>query len=69
MNILKTRLALFLALACIGTMAWSTGAPWYRWKNVVNRTMMCAKVTPGDAWEKFDGPYMDSRCKKQGNPQ
>jgi len=56
-----------LMLVC-GT-AFSSGAPWFRWKNKVNKTIMCAKTTPGDVWVVMDGPYMESRCKKPGNPQ
>jgi hypothetical protein len=49
--------------------AFSSGAPWYRWQNRVDKTILCAKVSPGDVWVVMDGPYMESRCKKQGNPQ
>jgi hypothetical protein len=49
--------------------ALASGAPWYRWKNAVNKTVMCAQVSPGNVWEIIEGPFMDSRCKKPGNPE
>ncbi len=59
-------LALVLAAACA---VQASGAPWYRWKNRVNHTLLCSKTSPGDAWDKFDGPYSDLRCRKEGMPQ
>ena len=54
-------------LAC--GSAFSSGAPWYRWINTVDRTILCAQVSPGNVWEIYQGPYRDSQCKKPGNPQ
>ena len=56
-------------LALVGVLAFASGAPWYKWKNQVDKTTLCAQTTPGDAWEQYQGPFMDSRCKKPGNPQ
>ncbi|MBV8665704.1 MAG: hypothetical protein JO269_04395 [Burkholderiaceae bacterium] len=56
-----------LAAICTGALA--SGAPWYKWRNKLDRTILCAKISPGDAWEVVDGPYMESRCRKPGNPQ
>lgn len=56
------------ALACAWA-AHASGAPWYRWKNRLNHTILCSKIAPGDVWDKFEGPYADSRCKKEGMPQ
>ncbi|HSY27007.1 MAG TPA: hypothetical protein VK832_05860 [Burkholderiaceae bacterium] len=66
---MKSRLTALLALMLACSMAFSSGAPWFRWKNKVNKTIMCAKISPGDVWVVMDGPYMESRCKKPGNPQ
>ena len=42
--------------------AFASGAPWYRWKNAVNKTVMCAqKSSPGNVWEIIEGPFMDLR--------
>jgi hypothetical protein len=56
-----------LALFCIA--AYASGAPWYKWKNRVDGTIICAQTTPGEAWFKYQGPFMESRCRKPGNPQ
>jgi hypothetical protein len=65
----KSRLAALIVLALICAGAFASGAPWYKWKNKVDKTILCAKTTPGTVWDKYQGPYMDSRCKKPGNPQ
>lgn len=64
---MKSLIALVLALSC--SSAFSSGAPWFKWKNVVNHTILCAQNSPGDAWQKFQGPYMEGRCRKEGMPQ
>ncbi|MFI4939580.1 MAG: hypothetical protein ACHP7O_04440 [Burkholderiales bacterium] len=66
---MKARLILLALPALIGIAAFASGAPWYKWKNNVNRTILCAQTSPGDAWGVYQGPFMDSRCKKPGNPQ
>jgi hypothetical protein len=65
----KSRLAALVLLALICVAAFASGAPWYKWQNRIDRTILCAQTSPGDIWDKYDGPYMESRCKKQGNPQ
>ena len=42
--------ALAVALATAWT-AHASGAPWFRWKNRLNHTILCSKISPGDAWE------------------
>ena len=64
-------LKLVLLAAALGA-AWvvhASAAPWYRWKNRVNHTILCSQNSPGDVWDKFQGPYSDSRCRKEGVPQ
>ncbi|ADE11593.1 conserved hypothetical protein [Sideroxydans lithotrophicus ES-1] len=56
-----------LLLLCFG--AFAAGAPWYKWKNRTDGTIICAQISPGEAWYRFQGPYMESRCSKLGNPQ
>jgi hypothetical protein len=65
----KTRFAALFLLALIGFAAFASGAPWYKWKNKTDRTILCAQISPGDNWEKYQGPFMESQCKKPGNPQ
>jgi hypothetical protein len=59
---------LALVLAAAGAVQ-ASGAPWYRWQNRLNHTLLCSKTSPGDVWDKFDGPYSDLRCRKEGVPQ
>jgi hypothetical protein len=68
-NTMTSRCAILLVLMAICESVFSSGAPWYRWQNRVDKTILCAKTSPGDVWVVMDGPYMESRCKKQGNPQ
>jgi hypothetical protein len=55
-----------LALFCMAAIA--SEAPWYKWQNQEDNTVLCAQTPPGEAWNLYDGPYMESRCKKRGNP-
>ena len=66
---MKIKAVAMLMLLALGADALSGTAPWYRWRNQLDRTIMCAQTSPGNAWEPMDGPYMDSRCRKAGNPQ
>lgn len=59
-------LVVFMLMCCV---AYSSGAPWYRWQNRVDKTILCSQISPGDVWVQIQGPYMDSRCRKPGNPQ
>ena len=63
----KMKTAWLLALFCGAATA--SEAPWYKWINSVDRTILCSQVSPGDAWAPYDGPYQESRCKKPGSPQ
>jgi len=69
---MKHRAVKLAALAVALAAAWAahaSGAPWYRWKNRLNHTILCSQNAPGDVWDKFQGPYSDSRCRKEGVPQ
>jgi len=65
----KSRLAALVMLVLICIAAFASEAPWYKWKNNVDRTILCSQNSPGDAWDVYDGPYKESRCKQLGNPQ
>jgi hypothetical protein len=30
---------------------------------------MCSQNPPGEFWNRYQGPYMESNCKKSGYPQ
>lgn len=43
-------------------------APWYLWDSPRAARMICAQVSPGPAWVRVRGPFLDSRCEKRGRP-
>lgn len=63
----KIVVLIILALACVEACA--SGAPWYKWMNTVDRTILCEQTSPGEFWVQYQGPYMESQCRKPGNPQ
>lgn len=66
---MKKLYAVLVILAMSEVAAFASGAPWYRWINVSDRTVICAQNSPGDGWVSYKGPYMESRCVKPGNPE
>jgi hypothetical protein len=64
---MKSILAMSLMLLCV--VAWASGAPWYRWQNTVDKTIMCTQNSPGEFWVRYQGPFMESNCKHAGYPQ
>jgi hypothetical protein len=66
---MKSRIAVMILLAFACVAAFASGAPWYKWKNKFDNTILCTQISPGDAWYKFQGPFMESQCRKPGNPQ
>jgi hypothetical protein len=65
----KRKIVALFALLVASAAALPGGAPWFRWRNQVDRTIMCSQNQPGKTWDLVDGPYMESRCRKQGKPQ
>jgi hypothetical protein len=65
----KTKFAVLFLLAFVCVEAFASGAPWYKWMNRSDRTIICAQISPGENWVKYQGPFMESQCKKPGNPQ
>ena len=66
---MKSRLAILLMLALFCGAAFASGAPWYAWRSKMDGTLLCTQISPGEAWYKYRGPYMESHCRKAGNPQ
>lgn len=65
---MKSKIAiLLLSLATIP--AWAAAAPWYKWMSTEDRTIICNQLSPGEGWVRYQGPFMDSQCRKPGNPQ
>lgn len=66
---MKSKIAVMLLLTLASAAALASGAPWFKWMNRYDRTIICAQVSPGEAWVQYQGPFMDLRCSKPGNPQ
>ena len=66
---MKSRITALILLALVCVAAFASGAPWYKWKNRFDGTILCAQISPGETWYKYLGPFMESICKKPGNPQ
>jgi hypothetical protein len=66
---MKIKLLALVLLASFSAIAYASGAPWYKWKNLTNRTVMCSQIRPGEVWVMFQGPFMESGCRKPGYPQ
>lgn len=66
---MKTRIASAILLALVCSAAFAAGAPWYKWQNRADGTILCAQTTPGETWYIVQGPFMESQCRKPGNPQ
>lgn len=58
---------LLLLLASITAIA--AGAPWFKWISTADHTIICNQLSPGEGWVKYQGPFMDSQCRKPGMPQ
>lgn len=66
---MKARFVVLVTMALGAAFAFASGAPWYKWMNRADRSIQCAQVSPGDNWVIYQGPYMESKCRKPGNPQ
>jgi hypothetical protein len=65
---MRSKIALSLLLLA-STAALAAGAPWFKWMNSEDRTIICNQLSPGEGWVKYQGPFMDSQCRKPGMPQ
>lgn len=65
----KSKWVLLFVLALTCAAASASGAPWYKWQNNFDRTIMCSQNQPGETWIIVQGPFMESQCRKPGNPQ
>ncbi|BCK88757.1 hypothetical protein GALL_00900 [mine drainage metagenome] len=66
---MKKKIALIVVLGMAAVSAFAGGAPWYKWINRYDRTIICAQISPGEAWIQYQGPFMEARCSKPGVPQ
>lgn len=58
----------FCILFSAASMSFSAPAAWQKWRSKTNSVTVCAQVSPGDAWERVDGPFRDARCQRRGRP-
>jgi hypothetical protein len=65
----KSGIAALIVLALVCVAAFAAGAPWYKWKNKFDGAILCLQTSPGETWYVFQGPFMESQCRKPGNPQ
>jgi hypothetical protein len=68
-NFMKSVIASLLFLSLICGTAFASSAPWYKWMNKFDHTILCNQLSPGEAWVQYQGPFMESQCRKPGNPQ
>ena len=66
---MRTKVTVLLVLALATIAAYASGAPWFKWMSVNDRTIICSQLSPGETYVKYQGPFMESRCSKPGNPQ
>ncbi|UGQ48125.1 hypothetical protein [Massilia endophytica] len=51
-----------LVLCLIAVAASAAPAPWFLWQSTVDGSKVCSQYPLGKGWEKFSGPFRDSRC-------
>ena len=66
---MKSKIGLSAVLVLISVAAYASGAPWYKWQNTLDKTVMCTQLSPGESWQIVQGPFMESNCRKPGFPQ
>jgi hypothetical protein len=66
---MKSKFAALLILTLACGVASASGAPWYKWINRFDRTILCAQLSPGETWVQYQGPFIESQCRKPGMPQ
>jgi hypothetical protein len=53
-----------LLLVLLFTAANAAPAPWFLWQSKTDGSKVCSQSPLGKGWEKFSGPFTDSRCTK-----
>jgi hypothetical protein len=66
---MKLKFVILMVLMSAAGASFGGGAPWYKWINRADRTILCSQISPGETWMVYQGPFMESRCKKPGMPQ
>lgn len=61
---MRSAAGVMAVLLCLSLGAVAAPAPWYLWRSKVDGKTFCFQVSPGEGWERVDGPFRDARCKK-----
>lgn len=54
--------AALCGLLVLGAVA--APAHWYLWRSKLDGKTFCHQISPGEGWERVDGPFRDLRCEK-----
>jgi hypothetical protein len=66
---MKLRLTLIILSMLLSGTVLASGAPWFKWQNTVDHTVMCSQVAPNELWVIYQGPFQESNCRKPGYPE
>lgn len=56
-------LSLLLLMLSFSLALQARPADWYLWQSKLEDKLLCSQTSPGEGWEKFSGPFADSRCE------
>jgi len=56
-------LAIWQALALLGSLAQAAPAPWFKYQSLATGRYICVQVDPGKYYRKFAGPYSNAGCR------
>ncbi|MBS1210925.1 MAG: hypothetical protein H6R19_3323 [Proteobacteria bacterium] len=59
---MKRSLCALLAVLSFATHA--APAPWYWWTSKISGKRVCSQTSPGEGWERGNGPFRNSRCER-----
>ena len=60
----KNKATLVVLIFLISGSTLAAPAAWFTWRSKLDSVLVCSQTTPGEGWEKFNGPYLDARCEK-----
>lgn len=63
---MRTTKSIFVFTALLMTAIAVAGpAAWYQWRSKLEPSFLCSQTSPGEGWEKLNGPFSDARCEKR----
>lgn len=57
-------LGLLCSLGALAPSLWAGPAPWYVWRSQLHGQELCAQTSPGEAWVRQGGPFVDADCRR-----